>query len=120
MLIKQEDDLEVPAYDDIFRDEADDEDVSDSDGDGSEPSEKRTRLEEVSVGQVGILEGAELGQVCVSQLRHSGPALSWAYQAVGSGREDSGFYSHGLVASGRFLELFELCFIYTGGSWQRK
>ncbi|XP_031219244.1 cell division control protein 45 homolog [Mastomys coucha] len=46
LLIKQEDDLEVPAYDDIFRDEADDEDLSDSDGDGSEPSEKRTRLEE--------------------------------------------------------------------------
>ncbi|XP_021064643.1 cell division control protein 45 homolog isoform X2 [Mus pahari] len=46
LLIKQEDDLEVPAYDDIFRDEAEDEDLSDSDGDGSEPSEKRTRLEE--------------------------------------------------------------------------
>ncbi|NP_001403578.1 cell division control protein 45 homolog isoform 4 [Mus musculus] len=47
LLIKQEDDLEVPAYDDIFRDEAEDEDLSDSDGDGSEPSEKRTRLEEI-------------------------------------------------------------------------
>ncbi|XP_034371141.1 cell division control protein 45 homolog [Arvicanthis niloticus] len=46
LLIKQEDDLEVPAYDDIFRDEGEDEDLSDSDGDGSEPSEKRTRLEE--------------------------------------------------------------------------
>nr|AAC95057.1 CDC45-related protein [Mus musculus] len=46
LLIKQEDDLEVPAYDDIFRDEAEDEYLSDSDGDGSEPSEKRTRLEE--------------------------------------------------------------------------
>ncbi|XP_021040225.1 cell division control protein 45 homolog [Mus caroli] len=46
LLIKQEDDLEVPAYDDIFRDEAEDDDLSDSDGDGSEPSEKRTRLEE--------------------------------------------------------------------------
>ena len=86
MLIKQEDDLEVPAYDDIFRDEAEDEDLSDSDGDGSEPSEKRTRLEEVSVGQVSILEEAELGQVCESQLWHSGPALSWAYPALGSER----------------------------------
>ncbi|XP_051006641.1 cell division control protein 45 homolog [Acomys russatus] len=46
LLIKQEDDLEVPAYDDIFRDEAEDEDLSGSDDDGSEPSEKRTRLEE--------------------------------------------------------------------------
>ncbi|XP_036053300.1 cell division control protein 45 homolog isoform X1 [Onychomys torridus] len=45
LLIKQEDDLEVPAYDDIFRDEAE-EDLSGSDSDGSEPSEKRTRLEE--------------------------------------------------------------------------
>ncbi|KAL1788733.1 cell division control protein 45-like isoform X1 [Sigmodon hispidus] len=46
LLIKQEDDLEVPAYDDIFRDEAEDEDLSGSDSDVSEPSEKRTRLEE--------------------------------------------------------------------------
>uniref|UniRef100_A0A8C8T375 Cell division cycle 45 n=1 Tax=Peromyscus maniculatus bairdii TaxID=230844 RepID=A0A8C8T375_PERMB len=47
LLIKQEDDLEVPAYDDIFRDEAEDEDLSGSESDdGSEPSEKRTRLEE--------------------------------------------------------------------------
>ncbi|XP_055466247.1 cell division control protein 45 homolog [Psammomys obesus] len=46
LLIKQEDDLEVPAYDDIFRDEAEDEDLSGSDSEGSEPSEKRTRLEE--------------------------------------------------------------------------
>lgn len=52
MLIKQEDDLEVPAYDDIFRDEAEDEDLSGSDSDGSEPSEKRTRLEEVRLGWV--------------------------------------------------------------------
>ncbi|ERE76200.1 putative cell division control protein 45 like protein [Cricetulus griseus] len=46
LLIKQDDDLEVPAYDDIFRDEAEDEDLSGSDSEGSEPSEKRTRLEE--------------------------------------------------------------------------
>ncbi|XP_059132931.1 cell division control protein 45 homolog [Peromyscus eremicus] len=47
LLIKQEDDLEVPAYDDIFRDEAEDEDLSGSESDdGSEPSEKRARLEE--------------------------------------------------------------------------
>ncbi|XP_012309598.1 cell division control protein 45 homolog isoform X1 [Aotus nancymaae] len=42
LLIKQDDDLEVPAYEDIFRDEED----SGSDSDGSEPSEKRARLEE--------------------------------------------------------------------------
>ncbi|XP_042522158.1 cell division control protein 45 homolog isoform X2 [Dipodomys spectabilis] len=46
LLIKQDDDLEVPAYDDIFRDEAEDEELSENDSDGSEPSEKRTRLEE--------------------------------------------------------------------------
>uniref|UniRef100_A0A2K5RK40 Cell division cycle 45 n=1 Tax=Cebus imitator TaxID=2715852 RepID=A0A2K5RK40_CEBIM len=46
LLIKQDDDLEVPAYEDIFRDEED----SGSDSDGSEPSEKRTRLEEVCLG----------------------------------------------------------------------
>uniref|UniRef100_G3TW23 Cell division cycle 45 n=1 Tax=Loxodonta africana TaxID=9785 RepID=G3TW23_LOXAF len=46
LLIKQDDDLEVPAYDDIFRDEAEDEDHSGNESDGSEPSEKRTRLEE--------------------------------------------------------------------------
>ncbi|XP_068956922.1 cell division control protein 45 homolog isoform X2 [Petaurus breviceps papuanus] len=49
LLIKQDDDLEVPAYDDIFRDEDEDEDgeeKSDSESEGLEPSEKRTRLEE--------------------------------------------------------------------------
>lgn len=46
LLIKQEDDLEVPAYDDIFRDEAEDEeDLSENDDSGAEPSEKRLRLE---------------------------------------------------------------------------
>lgn len=85
MLIKQEDDLEVPAYDDIFRDEAEDEDLSGSDSDGSEPSEKRTRLEEVRLGWMGILLEAQLGEICVSQVWHSGPGHSWGYQAVGSG-----------------------------------
>ncbi|XP_063479417.1 cell division control protein 45 homolog isoform X2 [Symphalangus syndactylus] len=46
LLIKQDDDLEVPAYEDIFRDEEEDEEHSRNDSDGSEPSEKRTRLEE--------------------------------------------------------------------------
>ncbi|XP_065760753.1 cell division control protein 45 homolog isoform X1 [Muntiacus reevesi] len=47
LLIKQDDDLEVPAYEDIFRDEEEDEEHSGSESDeGSEPSEKRTRLEE--------------------------------------------------------------------------
>ncbi|XP_045048772.2 cell division control protein 45 homolog [Desmodus rotundus] len=46
LLIKQDDDLEVPAYDDIFRDEEEDEEHSENEkDDGSEPSEKRTRLE---------------------------------------------------------------------------
>ncbi|KAM8814500.1 cell division control protein 45 homolog isoform 2-T2 [Rhynchonycteris naso] len=52
LLIKQDDDLEVPAYDDIFRDEEEDEEHSeDEKDDGSEPSEKRTRLEEEIVAQ---------------------------------------------------------------------
>uniref|UniRef100_A0A8D2B8I6 Cell division cycle 45 n=1 Tax=Sciurus vulgaris TaxID=55149 RepID=A0A8D2B8I6_SCIVU len=51
LLIKQDDDLEVPAYDDIFRDEEEDEEQSENDSDGSEPSEKRTRLEEEIVEQ---------------------------------------------------------------------
>uniref|UniRef100_A0A8I5SZT3 Cell division cycle 45 n=1 Tax=Pongo abelii TaxID=9601 RepID=A0A8I5SZT3_PONAB len=46
LLIKQDDDLEVPAYEDIFRDEEEDEEHLGNDSDGSEPSEKRTRLEE--------------------------------------------------------------------------
>ncbi|XP_060051101.1 cell division control protein 45 homolog isoform X1 [Erinaceus europaeus] len=47
LLIKQDDDLEVPAYDDIFRDEEEDEELSGTETeDGSEPSEKRTRLED--------------------------------------------------------------------------
>ncbi|XP_054448670.1 cell division control protein 45 homolog isoform X2 [Pteronotus mesoamericanus] len=46
LLIKQDDDLEVPAYDDIFRDDEEDEEHSENEkDDGSEPSEKRTRLE---------------------------------------------------------------------------
>uniref|UniRef100_A0A2K6GBZ0 Cell division cycle 45 n=1 Tax=Propithecus coquereli TaxID=379532 RepID=A0A2K6GBZ0_PROCO len=52
LLIKQDDDLEVPAYDDIFRDEEENEEHSGNDKpSGSEPSEKRTRLEEEIVEQ---------------------------------------------------------------------
>ncbi|XP_043823274.1 cell division control protein 45 homolog [Dromiciops gliroides] len=51
LLIKQDDDLEVPAYDDIFRDEDEDEnededEKSGGEDDGSEPSGKRSRFEE--------------------------------------------------------------------------
>ncbi|XP_077016458.1 cell division control protein 45 homolog isoform X2 [Tamandua tetradactyla] len=46
LLIKQDDDLDVPAYDDIFRDEEDEEEQSGNESDGSEPAGKRTRLEE--------------------------------------------------------------------------
>ncbi|XP_005670995.1 cell division control protein 45 homolog isoform X3 [Sus scrofa] len=50
LLIKQDDDLEVPAYDDLFRDEEEDEEHSGNESDeGSEPSEKRTRLEEQEI-----------------------------------------------------------------------
>ncbi|XP_046954225.1 cell division control protein 45 homolog [Lynx rufus] len=52
LLIKQDDDLEVPAYDDIFRDEEEGEEHSGNESDnGSEPSVKRTRLEEEIVAQ---------------------------------------------------------------------
>ncbi|XP_016059840.1 PREDICTED: cell division control protein 45 homolog [Miniopterus natalensis] len=51
LLIKQDDDLEVPAYDDIFRDEEEEEEHLEEKGDGSEPSEKRTRLEEEIVAE---------------------------------------------------------------------
>lgn len=58
MLIKQDDDLGVPAYDDIFRDDEEEEDGEDSgnesDG-GSEPSGKRRRFDEVTgLGQAVI------------------------------------------------------------------
>ncbi|XP_040859450.1 cell division control protein 45 homolog [Ochotona curzoniae] len=49
LLIKQDDDLEVPAYEEIFRDDEEDEEHSgeDSDDQGAEePSGKRLRLEE--------------------------------------------------------------------------
>ncbi|GAB5579282.1 cell division control protein 45 homolog isoform X1 [Prionailurus iriomotensis] len=52
LLIKQDDDLEVPAYDDIFRDEEEGEEHSGNESDnGSEPSVKRTRLEECTYSQ---------------------------------------------------------------------
>uniref|UniRef100_UPI00398F60DF cell division control protein 45 homolog n=1 Tax=Pristiophorus japonicus TaxID=55135 RepID=UPI00398F60DF len=49
LLIKQDDDLGVPAYDDLFRDE-DDENSEDSgnESEGSEPSGKRRRFDEAS------------------------------------------------------------------------
>uniref|UniRef100_A0A452ILI2 Uncharacterized protein n=1 Tax=Gopherus agassizii TaxID=38772 RepID=A0A452ILI2_9SAUR len=47
LLVKQDDDFEIPAYDDIFRDEEEDEDDSGNESDGSEPSGKRKRFEEV-------------------------------------------------------------------------
>lgn len=46
-MVKKEDDLDVPAYDDIFRDEEDEEEDSENESEGSEPLEKRRRFEEV-------------------------------------------------------------------------
>ncbi|XP_048371066.1 cell division control protein 45 homolog [Sphaerodactylus townsendi] len=43
LLVRQDDNLEIPAYDDIFRDEEED---SGNESDGSEPSGKRQRFEE--------------------------------------------------------------------------
>lgn len=52
LLIKQDDDLGVPSYDDIFRDEEDEGDDSGNESDGgSEPSGKRRRFDEVCVEQ---------------------------------------------------------------------
>uniref|UniRef100_A0A673CFA3 CDC45 cell division cycle 45 homolog (S. cerevisiae) n=1 Tax=Sphaeramia orbicularis TaxID=375764 RepID=A0A673CFA3_9TELE len=52
LLIKQDDDLGVPSYDDIFRDEEDEEgdDSGNESDDGSEPSGKRRRFDEVNIG----------------------------------------------------------------------
>ena len=54
LLIKQDDDLGVPSYDDIFRDDEDDEEGGDSGNEsdeGSEPSGKRRRYDEVTIKQ---------------------------------------------------------------------
>ncbi|KAM9329180.1 cell division control protein 45 homolog isoform 2-T2 [Gastrophryne carolinensis] len=51
LLIKQDDDLDIPAYDDIFRDDEEDEEGDDSgnESEGSEPSGKRRRFDEGAV-----------------------------------------------------------------------
>ncbi|XP_053327030.1 cell division control protein 45 homolog [Spea bombifrons] len=50
LLIKQDDDLEIPNYDDIFRDDDDEEgEDSGNESDGSEPSGKRRRFDEGAV-----------------------------------------------------------------------
>ncbi|XP_053557908.1 cell division control protein 45 homolog [Bombina bombina] len=51
LLIKQDDDLEIPTYDDIFRDDEEDEEGDDSgnESEGSEPSGKRRRFDEGAV-----------------------------------------------------------------------
>ncbi|KAL7986831.1 hypothetical protein Chor_013114 [Crotalus horridus] len=50
LLVKQEDDLEIPAYDDIFREEEED---SGNESDGSEPAGKRRRFEETRKKRMG-------------------------------------------------------------------
>lgn len=50
LLIKQDDDLGVPSYDDIFRDEDEEGDDSGNESDeGMEPSGKRRRFDEVCI-----------------------------------------------------------------------
>lgn len=50
LLIKQDDDLSVPSYDDIFRDEDEEgEDSGNESDEGSEPSGKRRRFDEVRI-----------------------------------------------------------------------
>uniref|UniRef100_UPI003AB03E5C cell division control protein 45 homolog isoform X2 n=1 Tax=Centroberyx gerrardi TaxID=166262 RepID=UPI003AB03E5C len=54
LLIKQDDDLGVPSYDDIFRDEDEQEgdDSGNESDEGSEPSGKRRRFDEVRVERI--------------------------------------------------------------------
>uniref|UniRef100_A0A4W3J0K6 CDC45 cell division cycle 45 homolog (S. cerevisiae) n=1 Tax=Callorhinchus milii TaxID=7868 RepID=A0A4W3J0K6_CALMI len=50
LLIKQDDDLDVPGYDDLFRDdEEQNSEDSGNESEGSEPSGKRRRFDEVSI-----------------------------------------------------------------------
>uniref|UniRef100_A0A7M4DWB3 Cell division cycle 45 n=1 Tax=Crocodylus porosus TaxID=8502 RepID=A0A7M4DWB3_CROPO len=49
LLVKPDDDLNVPAYDEIFRDDEEEEEDSGNESDGSEPSGKRKRFEEAVV-----------------------------------------------------------------------
>ncbi|XP_047236455.1 cell division control protein 45 homolog [Girardinichthys multiradiatus] len=49
LLIKQDDDLGVPAYDDIFRDDEDGGDSGNESDEGSEPSGKRRRFDEGAI-----------------------------------------------------------------------
>ncbi|TRY60533.1 hypothetical protein DNTS_026951 [Danionella cerebrum] len=74
LLIKQDDDLGVPSYDDIFRDEEDDEDAegdgddSGNESDGSaEPSGKRRReLNDKGAGASGKLNGERFSSIMSS------------------------------------------------------
>uniref|UniRef100_A0A8C6XQE9 Cell division cycle 45 n=1 Tax=Naja naja TaxID=35670 RepID=A0A8C6XQE9_NAJNA len=52
LLVKQDDDLEIPAYDDIFREEEED---SGNESEGSEPAGKRRRFEEVRFEQSAMM-----------------------------------------------------------------
>ncbi|XP_012680965.1 cell division control protein 45 homolog [Clupea harengus] len=49
LMIKQDDDLGIPTYDDIFREDEDGEDSGNESDDGSEPSGKRRRFDEGAV-----------------------------------------------------------------------
>ena len=61
LLIKQDDDLGVPSYDDIFRDEDEEEDDSGNESDGgSEPAGKRKRYDEVQNLRKSLILGLYL------------------------------------------------------------
>lgn len=61
LLIKQDDDLGVPSYDDIFRDDEEEEEGGGDSGnesdEGSEPSGKRRRFDEVRISRTGEIIG---------------------------------------------------------------
>uniref|UniRef100_A0A8C9IZC1 Cell division cycle 45 n=1 Tax=Panthera tigris altaica TaxID=74533 RepID=A0A8C9IZC1_PANTA len=78
LLIKQDDDLEVPAYDDIFRDEEEGEEHSGNESDnGSEPSVKRTRLEEVGQSSGWSLRGPGVAGIQQALVLTLDSAIPW-------------------------------------------
>uniref|UniRef100_A0A672J365 CDC45 cell division cycle 45 homolog (S. cerevisiae) n=1 Tax=Salarias fasciatus TaxID=181472 RepID=A0A672J365_SALFA len=84
LLIKQDDDLGVPSYDDIFRDEDDEEGGDDSGNEsdeGSEPSGKRRRFDEVCVEEQwrGGLKGSEEILFDYEQYEYHGTSASMMF-----------------------------------------
>uniref|UniRef100_A0A8C3CH39 Cell division cycle 45 n=1 Tax=Cairina moschata TaxID=8855 RepID=A0A8C3CH39_CAIMO len=79
LLVKPDDDLDVPAYDDIFRDEEEEEEESEAESDGSEPSDKRRRFEEVCFFCFSLKRNKIMRALCSSILSfYLNDMLWWA------------------------------------------